>query len=185
VELHPPVSDEILIFPEAAVPASLHAQLVAIRNDDPHDPSLRPLTMLLLIGGRVVSALDILSKEIAHGGQRFAASGLSRVVTRPELRRQGYGRRLLAAARAAMAQRGSDLGIFTADAPMRPFYESCGWQVLPGCVLIGGTPRRPFPSDMLEKLTFAAFFTAHARRHAHTFSNARIALYPGDIDRLW
>jgi hypothetical protein len=84
-----------------------------------------------------------------------------------------------------MAERGADLGIFTADPPLRRFYESCGWQVLPGCVLIGGTAERPLPSDRFDKLTFAAFFTPHARRHANAFSNARVALYSGDIDRLW
>ena len=185
MDLHTTATDEILISPETAVPAHLAAQLAAMRNADPHDPSLRPLTMLLLIGGRVISALDILSKEIEHGEKRFAASGLSRVVTRADARRQGYGRRLVTAARAAMADGRADLGIFTADAPLRRFYESCGWQVLPGCVLIGGTPRHPFPSDQFDKLTFGEFFTANAQRHAHTFSNARVALYPGDIDRLW
>jgi len=189
MELHPTAPDEILIFQEADVPASLRTQVTAIRNSgpsvQPHDPLLQPLTMLLLIGGRVISALDILSKEIEHGGERFAASGLSRVATHTDARRRGHGRRLVSAAREAMVHRGADIGIFTADTPLRPFYESCGWLVLPGCVLIGGTPRDPFPSDQFDKLTFATFFTASAQRHAHTFERSRVALYSGDIDRLW
>ena len=180
------MSSDILAFPETDVPAELRAQIRAMHQSMcPHDPALRPMTMLLVRNGRVISALDILSKEIAHAGARFAASGLSRVVTREDARRLGHGRRLVTAARAAMAAGGADLGIFTADAPLRPFYEGAGWPVLPGCTLIGGTPQRPFPSDALEKLTFAAFFTAHAQRHQAAFRNARIALHPGEIDRLW
>jgi GNAT superfamily N-acetyltransferase len=151
----------------------------------PHDPALRPVAMLLVSDGIVISALDILSKEIEHAGERFAASGLSRVITRADARRQGYGRRLVVAARDAMSKNGADLGIFTADTPLQRFYESCGWQTLPGCVLIGGTPARPFPSGQFDKLTFAAFFTAHARRHPPVFNHTRVALYPGEIDRLW
>jgi aminoglycoside 2'-N-acetyltransferase I len=187
------LSEEILTFPEAEVPDELRKQVLAIHAADlarrepvgPHDPALRPVTVLLLSGGRVISALDILSKEIGHAGARFAASGLSRVVTRADARRLGYGRRLVVAARATMAEGGADLGIFTADAPLRHFYESCGWPVLAGCVLLGGTPERPFPSDQFDKLTFAAFFTAHARRHAQAFSFSRVRLYSGAIDRLW
>lgn len=183
----------ILTFPEAAVPEGLRVQVLALHHADrsrvepvvPHDPALRPLSMLLLADGRVLAALDILSKDIVHAGERFAASGLSRVVTHPDERRKGYGRRLVRAAREAMAASGVDLGIFTADRPLQRFYESCGWQTLPGTVLIGGTPDRPFPSDRFDKVTLACFFSAFAQRHAPAFSGCRIALYSGDIDRLW
>jgi GNAT superfamily N-acetyltransferase len=183
----------ILSFAENAIPAPLRAQVAAMHIADPlrseppypHDPALRPATMLLMRDGHVVSALDILSQDIEHAGERFAASGLSRVITRPDQRRKGYGTHLVRAARDAMATRGADLGIFTADAALRRFYERCGWQTLPGTILIGGTPVRPFPSDQFDKITLAAFFTPRARRHAHAFHNCRIALYSGDIDRLW
>jgi hypothetical protein len=80
---------------------------------------------------------------------------------------------------------GADLGIFTCDRPLAGFYERGGWHVLPGAVLIGGTLNAPFPSDQFDKVTLAAFFTEHARRHATTFDHARIELYPGNIDKLW
>jgi hypothetical protein len=183
----------ILSFPQAGVPAELEAQVRAMHAAEPtrrepvrpHDPALRPMTMLLVSSGCVISALDTLAKDISHAAKRFAARGLGRVVTRVDARRMGHGRRLVMAAREAMAASAADLGIFTAAAPLRPFYESCGWDVLAGCVLVGGTPQRPFPSDQFDKLTFGAFFTAHARRHAHAFSHARVALRSGEIDRLW
>ena len=68
---------------------------------------------------------------------------------------------------------------------MTGFYERAGWSVLPGTVLIGGTPEEPFPSDQFDKVTLAASFTAHARRNAGRLAGARIALYSGKIDKLW
>ncbi|MEU9255449.1 GNAT family N-acetyltransferase [Streptomyces sp. NPDC048270] len=101
--------------------------------------------MLLVDGGRVLAALDILFKEIEHAGQRDAAGGLSTMVTRREVRGLGHGRRLAAAAKELMIARNLDLGLFTCDRPLQAFYESAGWHLLPGTALIGGTPRAPFP----------------------------------------
>ena len=91
----------------------------------------------------------------------------------------------MSAAREAIAASGADLGIFTCDRPLGPFYESAGWAVIPGAVLVGGTPEEPFPSDQWDKVTLAAFFSAKARRGAASFAGARIGLYAGRIDKLW
>lgn len=168
---------------------------------DAHDPLLRPVTVLLVTpratGGdahEVVAALDILSKDITHAGQTYRAAGLSAVVTAAAHRGKGNGRQLVAAARELIVGSGSlpsvpraDLALFTCDRPLRAFYESAGWQCLDGTVLIGGTPHDPFPSDQpgFDKVTMAGFFTEHAMRHADTFPHSRIALHPGEIDKLW
>lgn len=191
----------ILSFPEEATPSELRAQVREIQEqawpsppgaaappDAPaHDPALRPLSMLLVADGTVVAALDILSKEIVHAGGRYAAGGLSTVVTRRETRGRGHGRRLVAAARETMVERKLDLGLFTCHRLLRAFYESAGWAVLPGAVLIGGTPESPFPSDRpgFDKVTMAAFFSPEARRAEALFRDSRIELYPGEIDKLW
>ncbi|HVK23503.1 MAG TPA: GNAT family N-acetyltransferase [Actinokineospora sp.] len=179
----------ILSFPFDAVPDELRSQVTdlwARAWGDPsgHDPVLGPVSMLLLDGDTVVAALDILGKEIDHGGQRYVAGGLSTVVTREDSRGQGHGKRLVAEARVAMS-RGYDLGLFTCDVPLRPFYESAGWRTLPGTVLVGGTPSAPFPSDQpgFDKVTMGDFFSPRVDRAA--FENARIELYPGEIDKLW
>jgi GNAT superfamily N-acetyltransferase len=187
---------EIVSWPEADVPPDLRLQALALQDQEwpsfrpaepgpRHDPALHPVSMLLVDDGRVLAALDILSKEITRCGQRYAASGLSTVVTDPTRRRQGHGRALVEAARDAIAASGADLGIFTCDSPLQAFYESAGWQVLPGTVLVGGTPAAPFPSDQFDKVTMACFFTARAQASAPAFVGCRIELYPGDIDRLW
>lgn len=185
--------------PEAEVPSALRTQVAELRDEAwppdsasapgtfAHDPALRPVSMLLVEGSSVLAALDILRKEIVHDGRRFRAAGLSTVVTRLAARGQGHGRRLVTAARAEMAARELDLGLFTCDRPLQPFYESAGWQQLPGAVLIGGTPSDPFPSDRpgFDKVTMAGFFSPVGLRHRASFPHSRIELYPGEIDRLW
>lgn len=189
-----------MVFPERDVPPALRRQVLALQDQawpgeeteiegaEPgpvHDPALRPLSMLLVRDGKVLAALDILTKAIEHQGARYTVSGLSTVVTEASERGKGYGHRLVVAARERIEASDADLGIFTCDAPLRPFYERAGWTTLPGAVLVGGTPEDPFPSDRFDKVTMAAFFTPRARRAAAGFTDARIALYPGEIDRLW
>ncbi len=190
------MKDSILHFRESEVPGDLQMQVAALIDgawpglySPPgvhlHDPLLSPVSMLLVEQGKVLSSLVILSKRITHGGQDYAASGLSSVVTLEEARHKGHSRRLVMAAREFIRSQGKDLGIFTSDTYLRPFYESCGWQVLPNSVLIGGTADQPFASDQFDKVTFASFFTAKAVESAASFRNSRIALYPGLIDKLW
>lgn len=188
---------ELVVHPEAEVPSDLRAQVWELQEQawptgrpDPgvgHDPALLPRSMLLLDGPRVVAALDLLTKEITHAGQVFRACGLSAVVTDRARRGRGHGGRLVAAARGHLAELGVDLGVFSCDRPLEPFYRRAGWQLLPGTVLVGGTPQEPFPSDRpgFDKVVLAEFVTAHARAHRASFAGARIALYPGGIDRLW
>jgi aminoglycoside 2'-N-acetyltransferase I len=146
-----------------------------------HDPALRPRSMLLIDRGRVLAALDILSKELVHAGRHYLAGGLSTVVTHRDARGQGYGRRLVAAARQAMAAGSLDLGLFACDRPLRGFYEGAGWQLLPGAVLVGGDAPVAVSSDQpgFDKVTMAGFFSAAARCHRRSFQHARIELYPG------
>lgn len=192
----------LLSFAEADVPADLRVQVLALQAQawpgqdapDPlpgspprlsHDPALAPRSFLAVEDGRVLAALDVLSKELVHARRRWAASGLSTVVTDPRERRRGHGRRLVTCAREAIAASGADLGLFTCDTPLGAFYEACGWSILPGTVLVGGTPADPLPSDRFDKVTLGAFFSSRARRHAADFVGARIGLYPGERDRLW
>lgn len=185
---------EIVSFPETATPSGLRAQVLTLQRQawpgaaPGHDPALRPLSMLLVDDGVVLAALDILFKQIAHAERRWSAGGLSTVVTGREVRGRGYGTGLVTAARDwMMLTPGLDLGMFTCDRPLQAFYESAGWQLLTGTVLVGGTPDAPFPSDQpgFDKVTMGDFFSAAAKREHGLFYGARIALYPGEIDKLW
>jgi GNAT superfamily N-acetyltransferase len=187
----------VVFFPENEVPHELRMQTVMLQDqawpsEGPpdiapwHDQSLDPLSVLLLDDDdRVVSALDILSKQIAHRGKTYSASGISTMVTDSRFRGHGYGRMLATAAREMMESSGADLGIFTCDSYLQRFYEAAGWQQLPGAVLIGGTPEAPFPSDQFDKVTLGCFFSATARDAYPDFVGARIELFSGEIDKLW
>jgi GNAT superfamily N-acetyltransferase len=187
----------IVAYPEDRVPHDLRVQMVSLQRQawpsagplDPapwHDPDLHPVSMLLLDdSGRVLSALDVLSKDIVHEGETYRASGISAMVTSLEARGRGHGRALALGARELMADRGADLGIFTCDRPLRRFYESAGWEHLVGTVLVGGTPDDPYPSDDLDKVTMATFLSGRATANRARFVGVRIALHPGAVDRLW
>jgi aminoglycoside 2'-N-acetyltransferase I len=187
----------VVSYPERAVPLDLRKQVVALQDlawppDEPsgpepwHDDRLDPVSVLLLDDDdRVLSALDILSKDIEHAGSTYAASGISAMVTDPRVRGQGYGRTLCRAARDMMQRAEVDLGIFTCDAHLQGFYERAGWTHLPGSVLVGGTPDEPLPSDTLGKVVLASFFSARAKERQAGFIATTIELYPGEIDRLW
>ncbi|MCC9307246.1 GNAT family N-acetyltransferase [Kitasatospora sp. RB6PN24] len=191
----------IVSFPEEATPRQLRAQVLDLQeeawpSDDgegpvagalTHDPALRPCSVLLVDGSVVLAALDILAKEIVHADRRLLAGGLSTVVTRRSARGRGHGRQLVASARRLMADQGLDLGLFSCDRPLQAFYESAGWQLLPGAVLVGGTARAPFPSDRpgFDKVTMADFFSPAGRQARASFPHSRVELHPGEIDKLW
>ena len=192
---------DVVSYPEADTPVPLRSQVLDLQHEAwppgpgsappaqgcTHDPALGPVSMLLVDDGIVVAALDILHKRLLHRGQSFDVGGLSTVVTRRSRRGRGHGGHLVAAARRAMADSDLDVGLFTCDRHLQRFYEAAGWQVLPGAVLVGGTPTAPFPSDRpgFDKVTVGDFFSAHGRAHRSSFEHSRIELYPGDVDRLW
>ena len=189
----------VVTFAEATVPTDLRMQMMRLQDqawptDEPsdagpwHDPALAPLSMLLVRDGdTVVAALDVLSKELEHAGERWSASGLAAVVTDEAERGRGHGHRLVQDARRHIETSGVDIGLFTCDAPLRAFYERAGWHHLPDTVLIGGTVDDPFASDQdgFDKVTLGGFFSERARSRREAFIGARIELYPGPIDRLW
>ncbi|MFE9253741.1 GNAT family N-acetyltransferase [Streptomyces sp. NPDC006879] len=190
----------ILSHPEAEVPTSLRAQVLALQDEawppvgapsagPSHDPALRPRSLLLVEGpGTVVAALDVLHKPLLHAGSTYRAAGLSTVVTRRDRRGQGHGHHLVNAARERLAAEADvDLVLFTCDRPLVAFYRGAGFGALPGAVLVGGTPDAPFPSDRpgLSKAVMVAFHSPRARARRADFEGARILLHPGTIDRLW
>ncbi|HLJ08175.1 MAG TPA: GNAT family N-acetyltransferase, partial [Acidimicrobiia bacterium] len=163
----------VLTSPETALSPELRRQVASLEHQawpsiDPrlghlHDPALEPLSMLLVDGDRVVAALAVLSKALAHRGRTYAARGLSTVVTDRSLRRRGHGLALVTAARELIAASRADLGLFTCDPPLQGFYERAGWEELPDAVVVGGTPEAPLASDTLGKVTLAGFFSPQAR----------------------
>lgn len=188
---------QVLSFREDCVPAELRVQVLAMAAQafggpppqslgPVHDPALNPRSMLLVDDGRVLSALDILAKDdLTHAGHTWSVAGLSSVVTCIGVRGKGHGRRLVSAARSAMAESRADLALFTCDRPLKAFYLGCGFEVLSGAVLVGGTVGEPLRSDSFDKVVLGCFFSDRSRVAAPQFAGTDIALYPGLVDRLW
>ncbi|MFK0222552.1 GNAT family N-acetyltransferase [Streptomyces vinaceus] len=183
----------VVTYAQAELPARFAAQVAALEAQAwpgataGHDPGLAPEVMLLLDDGEtVLVSLALLHKEIRHAGRTYRAAGLSAVVTRDTARGRGHGGGLVAAARAALAADPAvDLVLFSCDRPLVPFYEAAGFTRLPGTVLVGGTPEQPLATDApgFAKEVLADF--SGADTGAEAFTGARIALYPGLVDRLW
>jgi aminoglycoside 2'-N-acetyltransferase I len=160
-------------------------------DDVGHDPLLSPVAVLILEsdaspeGEHVVATLDILSKTIQHAGQTYLSSGLSAVVTDRSRRRDGIGTTLVTSAREHIRATAADLTVFSCEEALISFYTRCGFDVLPGTVLIGGTPSDPLRTDDLGKTVLADLISPLAIAHAHNFVDTQIALFPGVIDKLW
>ncbi|MGW1776572.1 GNAT family N-acetyltransferase [Streptomyces sp. NPDC002104] len=184
------------------LPAGLAGQVAALEaqawpgSSPGHDPALSPRAVLLLdAGGRVAACLALLHKAVRLAdGRTYRAAGLSGVVTRADVRGRGYGSRLVAAARARLAADPAvDLALFSCDPELVPFYEAAGFEVLPGTVLVGGTPAEPLATDApgLGKTVLGAFPVragddeGRADSVRAAFTGIRVPLYPGTVDRLW
>ncbi len=156
-----------------------------------HDPMLFPVPVLVLEadasgeGEHVAASLDILTKTIEHAGQTYLASGLSAVVTDQARRGDGLGTALVTHARDHIRATAADLTLFSCDSSLISFYTRCGFEVVPGTVLIGGTPTDPLRTDDLGKTVLADFISPLAIARADDFVDTQIALYPGLIDKLW
>lgn len=188
----------VMIVPQGAVPHDLKAQIVALLNDawpseltleeqlrrPLHDPDRLPLAVILIESGIVLGYLAIPFTTISHSDRAYRAAGLSAVVTHPEQRRRGHGQRLVAAARDTIAASDADIGIFTCDLPLVPFYARCGWTPMPNTAVIGGTRTRPFPAAPLGKRTMMGFFSERALDHRRDFEGAALYLELREGD-LW
>ncbi|MFB6561040.1 GNAT family N-acetyltransferase [Streptomyces sp. NPDC056400] len=180
---------------EADLPAGLARQVAELEarawpgSTPGHDPALHPRTMLLVdAAGTVTAALSLLYKPVPFADRTYRAAGLSSVVAVPELRGRGLGGRLVAAARAELAADPAvDLALFSCDRPLAAFYGAAGFDVLPGTVLVGGTPEDPLATDDpgFDKVVLAAFFTDDPGRDRAAFTGVRVPLHPGNTDRLW
>lgn len=188
----------VVTFGQDSLPRALKAQVLAIlevawasgrsieeRLDRPlHDPRSAPVCMLLVDGDVVLAYLAMPSKVIEHAGVTYRVAGLSSVATHPEHLRNGHGGTLVTAAREWIEASGADLGIFTCDAPLVPFYVACGWTHMPMTVVVGGTRAQPFRADELGKQTLMGFFSDLAQGHRADFADADVYLELREGD-LW
>lgn len=142
----------------------------------------------------VLAYLHILTKDIEHHGRRYRAAGLGAVSSLPTRRGEGHASRLVGAAlerisapppTSGPAQEPPDIGVFTCDEPLAPWYQRLGhhlgWTVMPATVVIGSTRQHPFRANTLRnpagegKATLMAFLSEDARTHRPDFEGAPTA----------
>ncbi len=189
---------KLFTYAQADFPADLKRQInawmrvewpEAFRGKDPSDdlppdPNTHHTLLILADLPAVMSYTAVVSKNIDHAGEIYKAYGLSGVLTNPDFRRQGYGRKIVDAAAELIASSDADLSLFTCDPHLRGFYEGSGWKVLENSPLIGGTRAKPFPSDSLNKLTMVRFLSARAQNNRAAFEGTPIYLDLREGD-LW
>jgi hypothetical protein len=189
---------EIIVCPEEELSGDLLRQtLEALRAEWPgaftgakasrtqlNDPTLHAMIFSLVVDSQLASHLSVPRKTIIHRGEPYKAYGLSGVLTVPAFRGKSYGACVVRAAMAFMDEDGADVGLFTCDPPLGPFYERCGWTQLEGASLVGGTRAKPFPSEALGKITFGRLFSARAQARQNDFMDAAIWLDLREDD-LW
>jgi hypothetical protein len=78
----------------------------------------------------------------------------------------------------------ADIGVFTCDPPLVDFYVGCGWTLMEHTSVIGGTRKKPFPADSLNKRTLMGFFSPKAEQHRSDFEGATLYLELREGD-LW
>jgi GNAT superfamily N-acetyltransferase len=86
---------------------------------EPHD------RFLVKLGARIVGHARIVHRLMQFGPLQIPVGGLEWLAVSPEFRRQGYGRRLLAAAEAKMVADGALVGLARTRIPY--FFRPAGW----------------------------------------------------------
>lgn len=189
---------ELVTYAQENLPAALKHQVITMLDrvwpralpdarsaEHPlHDPNTHPTCMMLMKDGTLVAYTGVPWKMIEHANETYTAYGLSCVMSHPDFRGQGYGRQMVDAATAFIKSNNPDLGIFTCDPPLQPFYEGSGWTIIENSPLIGGTRQKPFPSDTLNKVTMGGFFSPKAIQNQAAFTGVPIHLDLREGD-LW
>jgi GNAT superfamily N-acetyltransferase len=192
------VAATVLTYPQNLLPSYLkEAALDILEREWPsalsreerlrkplHDPNRDPLILVLVERDVVLGYLAVPSTRIHLAGATYKASGLSSVLINADYRGRGYGRRLVTAARDLIADSAADIGVFTCDPPLVPFYVGCGWTLMEHASVIGGTREKPFPAASLNKRTIMGFFSVKARAHRPAFEDAALHLELREGD-LW
>lgn len=141
-------------------------------------------SFLMMENHRVLSHVGIRKSLCQHRGEVYLAYGLSEVVTDPSYQRQGLASFLLQQARCFIQKQHADFCIMTCQKEKVPFYTRCGYQVMQGACLVGGTKDQPFRSDSLNLTTMMFLISSKSKQHRLDFENTDIVLELGEA-ALW
>ena len=135
----------------AAIPPHLDAQVRSLLDSEWPDPEerdtaqpltdakLHPTYFILADEDQVLSYARTIWAMVPHLGQTFKLYGLGDVVTDPEFRRRGYGRRIVEEATIHIkSDRKSDAALLLTQPALKDFYRQIGWEYVPGLRVLTG-----------------------------------------------
>ena len=91
---------------------------------------------LMDVDGQTVSHVGVLKHGISVGGQLVTVGGVGGVVTLPAFQKNGYARELMLHAAQFLKKWQVDAGLLFCLRRRVPYYESQGWQVIDGPVMV-------------------------------------------------
>lgn len=124
----------------------------------------------------VLSYASIARKSLSHQSEEYNIIGMSGVITKPDQRGKGHGRKVITEATNIIKNSNADLALFnTAQVGL---YEKFGFERLPEAKILKGDPTNPeiYPEDV-----FALFLSTKARDHRKDFET--IPIYFGR--KIW
>jgi aminoglycoside 2'-N-acetyltransferase I len=112
----------------------------------------------------VIAQAGVVRKHIRHEGTAYVTGGLTGVLTFPDFRGKGHGRRVVEAATHYIGELDADIGLTTAEPALRAFYTRAGWTALDRATVLYGDPTDPCVVDELVLMLFLSDKGRHGRR---------------------
>jgi predicted acetyltransferase len=137
-----------------------------------------PVHVVIADGDTLISNATVLTFSIEHAGKTYRVCGISGVMTYPEYRKFGYGRRVIAGANKYIESKGVDFGMLMTGPDLHKFYKRNGWIVIPKPTVLVGDKANPRQEDC-NVLIYPVSERGH--QAVNVFANATV--YVGTM--LW
>ena len=141
------------------------------------DPDLHPVYFVLRDGDHVLGSARTIWTWAAHLGRTLKVYGLGDVITAPQWRRKGYGRRLVAAATAHIrSDPEADIAVLLTEPRLEALYSRSGWVHIAGMRIVTSEDDGAQAAGVVPMMLF---LSAGARGARDDFLQQPLVL-PGD-----
>ncbi len=150
--------------------------------DDPAVPlgprDYDPVHLVIVDGDMLISHVQILTLTIEHAGITYRVNGVSGVLTYPNFRKEGFGRKVVAGTTEYIAANAVDFGMLFTSPDLEKFYNRNNWIAIPNLTILAGDKNNPQPR---EEFTMLYPVTPRGHEAVSRFENASVYVGP----RLW
>jgi predicted acetyltransferase len=137
-----------------------------------------PVHVVIVDGDTLISHVQLLTFTIDHADESYRVMGVSGVLTYPNFRKHGYGRKVVEAATQYIGAQNVDFGMLFTMPELGKFYGQFGWVQMPNLDILAGDKDAP---QLREEFTLMLPVNERGHQAVKTFENA--AVYVGA--RLW